>query len=84
MEQFKVKIFIKANSKSNEFLGYNDEKKVFIVQIKAPAFEGKANQELLKFLKSLKINAKMIQGFKSHFKMLLVDKTEKAVSLFVP
>lgn len=84
MEQFKIKIFIKPHSNKNEFFGYDDEKGAFLFKIKAPAFDGKANQELLKYLKSLKVNAVILQGFKSHFKILLVDKTEQAVSLFVP
>ncbi|PIU21891.1 MAG: hypothetical protein COT14_04070 [Candidatus Diapherotrites archaeon CG08_land_8_20_14_0_20_30_16] len=81
---FKVKIFIKTQAKRNEFLGYDNEKGAYIFKINCPAFEGKANKELLKFLKELKINAKILQGETSHFKVLLVENSEKAASLFVP
>jgi len=87
MEQtnsFKIKIFIKPHSQKNEFIGYDIEKGAFVIKIKAPAFEGKANTELLKFLKELDINAEILQGKTSHFKVLLVENTRKAVSLFVP
>jgi len=84
MEHFKVRIFIKPHSQKNEFIGYDNEKGAFVLKIKAPAFEGKANNELLKFLKELDVNAMILQGKTNHFKVLQVDKTVKAISLFVP
>ena len=87
MEQkdtFTVRIFIKTNCKNNEFLGFDKDKRCFVFRVKAPAFEGKANKELLKFLKELSVNARIIQGQTSHFKVLLVENNEKAASLFVP
>ena len=87
MEQknsFTVKIFIKPNSAKNEFLGYDKEKEAFIFRIKEPAFEGKANKGLLKFLKELNVDADILQGKSNHFKVLRVAKSEKAISLFVP
>lgn len=87
MEQtnsFTIKIFIRARSSKNEFLGYDNDKEAFIFRIKEPAFEGKANKELLKFLKELGINASIMQGESNHFKVLSVERNDKAVSLFVP
>lgn len=83
-DNFTIKIFIKPHSGKNEFLGYDKEKQAFIFKIKEPAFEGKANKELLKFLKELHVNAEIVQGKSSHFKVLLVERNNKAVSLFVP
>jgi uncharacterized protein (TIGR00251 family) len=83
-DNFTIKIFIKPHSSKNEFLGYDKDKGCFIFRIKEPAFEGKANKELLKFLKELQVNADIVQGKSSHFKVLLVEKNKKSVSLFVP
>jgi len=83
-DKFTIKIFIKPHSSENEFLGYDKEKQAFIFKIKEPAFEGKANKELLKFLKELDVNAIIVQGKSNHFKVLQVEKTKKAISLFVP
>ena len=83
-DNFTIKIFIKSHSGKNEFLGYDKEKEAFIFRIKEPAFEGKANKELLKFLKELDVNAEIVRGKSNHFKVLLVEKNKKSVSLFVP
>ncbi len=87
MEQtnsFTIKIFIKPHSCKNEFLGYDKNKEAFIFKIKEPAFEGKANKGLLKFLKELDVDADIVQGESNHFKVLRVAKSKKAISLFVP
>lgn len=83
-DNFTIKIFIRTHALKNEFLGYDKEKQAFIFRIKGQAIEGKANKELLKFLKELGVNGSIIQGKSNHFKVLAVEKTKKAVSLFVP
>lgn len=79
---FKVKIFIKANSKINEFVGYNEEKGAFEIRIKAPPLDNKANNELLSFLKKFKVNANIIQGFKSNIKILQIEENTYSLKLF--
>lgn len=55
----------------------------FVIKIKAPAHDGKANEELIKFL-STKLNLpkskiQLVSGFTSPFKKLEIDAEESAV-----
>ena len=45
---FKITVKISANAKKNEIIGWQGEQ--LKIKIKAPAVEGKANAELVKFL----------------------------------
>lgn len=55
----------------------------FIIKIKAPAHDGKANDELIKFLSAKldlpKSKIQLISGFTSPFKKLEIDADESAV-----
>ncbi len=82
MVYFKVKIFIKTHAKDNEFIGYNKEKGAFELRIKAPPLDNKANKEIVSFLKQLKVNAEIIQGFKSNIKVLQVEENTYSLKLF--
>ena len=46
-----IAVVVKPNSRNNELLGYNSEKKVWIIAVKAAAEKDAANKELLRFLK---------------------------------
>ena len=48
-----MKIIVKANQRKNEITGYNEEKEAFLVSIKEPAENGKANSEIIKFLRKI-------------------------------
>ncbi|MDZ4847186.1 MAG: DUF167 domain-containing protein [Chitinophagales bacterium] len=55
----------------------------FIIKIKAPAHDGKANDELLKFLSTKlglpKSKIQLVSGFTSPFKKLQIDADESVV-----
>ena len=62
-----MKINVKANSSKNEVLGFDENYKVYRVNIKAKPKEGEANREIEKFLsKHFKKKVKITSGFKSN------------------
>lgn len=64
----KLKVIITPNSSKNEIISKGE---IWKIKIAAPPEKGKANEELLKFLKkSLKIKAKIVKGSKSREKLL--------------
>ena len=67
----KIKVFVKPNSKENKLIGFDKERNIFIIRIKAKPESNKANIELIKLLSKL-INKKVriIAGFKSNKKIL--------------
>lgn len=66
-----IAVAVKPNSSRNEIVSYNNEKKAWIISIKAPADKDKANKELLKFLRKETGRAWMIKsGSRSHEKTL--------------
>ncbi len=73
MEKFKA--IVKPNSKENKIEGFDSAKGAYIVRIKAPAEDNKANIELVKFLKKeLGKKATIISGFKSREKIIKVEE----------
>ncbi|MEK6853891.1 MAG: DUF167 domain-containing protein [Nanoarchaeota archaeon] len=46
-----IDVVVKPNSNKNVVLGYSEDKKAYIINIKACAEKGKANTELLNFLR---------------------------------
>lgn len=73
IKESKFKVIVKPNSKKNEILGYDENKKAYRVAIKAKAEQGKANLELIKFLsKTLKKHVMIVKGFKNKEKLLEV------------
>lgn len=64
----KLRVVISPNSAKNEIVSKGD---VWKIRISAPPEKGKANEELLKFLKkTLKIKAKIVKGSRSREKVL--------------
>lgn len=55
----------------------------FVIKIKAPAHDGKANDELIRFLSEKlclpKSKIKLVSGFTSPFKKLEIEADERAV-----
>ncbi len=71
-----VKVILKPNSNCNKIAGFDNKKKAYLVEVKAPAHENKANIELVKFLsKLLKKKVRILKGMKSREKVLEI--TEK-------
>ena len=84
-EYLTIKIYIKPNSKKNEFCGFDKDKGCFIFRIKAPAIDNKANIALIDYVKKdFKADCKLISGEKSKIKILAVEKTTKTVNSFSP
>ncbi len=46
-----ISVVVKPGSSKNEVLGYSEDKKAYVISIKAAAEKGKANTELLNFLR---------------------------------
>lgn len=68
-----IKIQVKPNSKKTELLGYDENKKAYILSVNAPADKNKANLEVIKFFtKLLKKKVRIKTGMKSKDKLLEV------------
>jgi uncharacterized protein (TIGR00251 family) len=66
-------IIAKPNSKRNEILGYDSARKAYKVAIAAPAQDGRANIELVKFLsKEMKRRVMIKSGFTGKRKIIEV------------
>ena len=66
-----IKIIVKPKSGKNELIGFDNERKAYIVRIKAKAEKGKANIEIIKlFSKLLKKKVEIVKGLKSREKIL--------------
>ncbi len=69
-----MKIIVKANAHYNKILGYDQERKVFRVAIKAKPQDNKANIEVVKFFtKLLGRPVRIKTGFTSKEKLLVFD-----------
>lgn len=67
------KIIVKPNSSRNEILGYDKERQAYRINIKAKPEDNKANIEIIKFFsKLLKKRVRIVKGFKSKEKVILV------------
>ena len=76
IKESKFKVIVKPNSKKNEILGYDENKKSYRVAIKERAEKGKANLELVKFLnKLLKKRVKIIKGLRSKEKLIQITES---------
>lgn len=65
------KVVIKPDSSSNEIVGFDKDKKAYLIKIKAKPENNKANLELMRFLsKILGKRVKIKSGFKSREKLI--------------
>ena len=68
--EFPIKITVKANSKKEE-IEYDDEKDVYIIYVKSPAKENKANMDVIKLVSRYSGKpVKIIKGMKSKVKII--------------
>ena len=74
-------IYVTPNAKRNEIVGFDEWRKALSVKVKAPAIEGKANNELVTFLrKTFGREVKIISGERSRIKkVLIVDCSRREV-----
>jgi len=69
-----LRVHVKANARETGIIGYDNEKKAFIISVAAPADKDKANKELVRFLsKELKKKVRIKSGLKSREKVLFVE-----------
>ncbi len=68
-----LRIIVKPGKKQNYVLGYDYDKKALIVEVKAPAYDNRANKEVIKFFyKLLKRHVRIKSGHTSKEKVLVV------------
>ncbi|ADC69711.1 protein of unknown function DUF167 [Methanocaldococcus sp. FS406-22] len=73
-----IDIDVQANAKKNEIIGINEWRKRLTIKIKAPATEGKANKEIIKFLKDIfKKDVEIVAGKLNPQKTVLVKDIKK-------
>lgn len=66
-----LKVLAKPNSPKSEMLGFVESKKAWRIALKARPEDGKANEELVRFLhKEYKVRFEIISGFTSKEKLL--------------
>jgi uncharacterized protein len=69
----RLSVIVKPNSRKTELLGFNDEKNAFKIAISEPAENNKANKELIRFIsKLLKRKVLIEKGEKSMEKILRI------------
>ena len=71
----KLKIIVRPNSSKTEIKDFDKNKQALRINVKAAPEKNKANQEIVKFFSKLfKKQIKILAGFKSKEKLLLVPK----------
>jgi uncharacterized protein len=81
LKKKKIKVIIRPNKPKNCINYYDSEKDCYYIDINAPPVEGKANLELIKFLKKqLKIPVTIKSGATSKTKILELH-SKKNISL---
>ncbi len=67
----KFKVIIKTKASENKILGFDKERKLYRIQIKAVPEKGQANKELIKFLsKEFGKKVRIVSGHTSNIKTL--------------
>jgi uncharacterized protein (TIGR00251 family) len=64
------KVYVKPGRSKDSFDGFDEEKKAYVISLKARALENKANKALLGFLKDNGVKARIKSGEKSRIKVL--------------
>ena len=73
-----IDIDVQAGAKKNEISGINEWRKRLNIKIKAPATEGKANKEIIKFLKEIfKRDVEIVSGKLNPQKTVLIRDIKK-------
>ena len=71
IKETSFKVIVRPNSSTNEVIGFDKNKKVYLIKIRARAENNKANKELIRFLsKVLGKRLKIKSGFKSKEKII--------------
>jgi uncharacterized protein (TIGR00251 family) len=68
-----LNVIVKANSRKNALVKFDEVRDAFVIEIKAEAKDNKANIELIKFLSwLLKKRVEIVTGFKSKGKIIRI------------
>jgi len=71
IKESRFKIIVKTKSNKNELVGFDAERKAYILKINAVPEKGEANKEIIKFLsKLLKKKVRIVSGLTSKEKMI--------------
>jgi uncharacterized protein len=71
IKEDKFNILVKSNSNKNEIVCFDSVKQAYVVRIKAPAIDNKANIEIVKFLsKKLGKKVRILKGLRSKTKII--------------
>jgi hypothetical protein len=71
----KVRILVKTGADETELVGFDDEKKVWRVNVAAPPIDNKANLEVVKFFSRLtKKQVRILSGLTSKEKVLFIPE----------
>ena len=71
MSSNRIHVKVKPNAPQTKILEHNPATNAYLIALKAPPQEGKANQELIKFLsKTLKKKVKIVSGLRSKNKLI--------------
>ena len=77
-----IDIDVQAGAKKNEITGINEWRKRLAIKIKAPATEGKANKEIIKFFKEIfKKDVEIVAGKLNPQKTILIKGIKKDEAL---
>lgn len=69
-----IKVIVKPRSAKTEFLGWNNKKSAYLINLKANPEHGKANLELIKFLqRKLRKKVQILKGKTSKTKILKIS-----------
>ncbi len=70
----KIEVIVKPNSSKNEIVYYDKENNILKINIKEKAEKGKANKELINFLKKyFKKNIEIVKGTNSKKKIIKLE-----------
>jgi len=69
----RLHVAVRPNSKKTEIVGFDDEKGLVKINLKAPPEKGKANLELVRFLtRELKKKITVVSGLRSKSKTIRI------------
>jgi len=72
-----LEIYVKPGSGRNRICGYDEWRKCWVVEVKAPPTKGKANKELISYLSEvLGAEVRIVKGDKTQRKIVQVDMDE--------
>ncbi len=73
IKESRFNVIVKTKSNSNKLVGFDKERKTYLLNIKAVPEKGQANKEIIRFLsRLLKKQVRIVRGLKSKEKIIEV------------